>query len=261
MYLHHWLPGVLRAAGIKVVETTGWTTRSHGPLPAVVRVVWHHDASPPGDSPGALNWMISNWNTSSAQIWVDNYGTWYLVGTGVAWHAGRVLPGMPNNFDSIGIETDQTVGEQWPAAQLNSLRIGTAAIFRHQKQNSGALHFHKTICDPPGRKQDPAGLELGAERINVGKLLTGAGGSTTPAPKPPTTTTPPKDDNDMADITQAQMDEIAKRVCARLLDGPGTTVRVVKVDSAGKETAHDMKYRDAISQAATEAARAAHRSK
>jgi hypothetical protein len=119
MLLHSWLPQTLRDAGIKVVETSGWTSRSHGQLPENVKVVWHHDASPAGDSPGALNWMISNYSTSSANIWVDNYGTWHLVGTGVSWHAGRVLPGMPDNFSSIGIETDQTIGEAWAPAQLN----------------------------------------------------------------------------------------------------------------------------------------------
>lgn len=272
MLLHTWLPATLRNAGLKVVETPGWAGRSHGQLPQLVKVVWHHDASPPGDSPGALNWMIANWNNSSAQVWVDNYGTWHLVGAGIAWHAGTVQPGMPGNKDSIGIETDQTTGEAWPAAQLDALRRGTAAILARQAVPTSWLHFHKTICAPAGRKVDPAGLTLADERAAVARILTGAAPPSSGAPpssssKPPAAATPPaptppKDTNDMADITPAQMDQIAQKVCDRLLNGPGTTVRVNTVDDkTGKEVATDMKYRDAISQAATSAARAAYRAK
>jgi len=78
---------------------------------------------------------------------------------------------MPNNSTSFGIETDHTVGEAWPTAQLASLRKGTAAILRRQKLSESALHFHKTICDPIGRKVDPAGLELLEERRRVHALL------------------------------------------------------------------------------------------
>ena len=107
--------------------------------------------------------MIDNWNNSSANIWVDRYGTWHLVGTGVAWHAGEVLPGMPGNFDSIGIETDHTTDEQWAPELLYSLREGTAAIFEYQGTDANSLYFHKQVCDPPGRKVDPDGLEIGTE--------------------------------------------------------------------------------------------------
>lgn len=213
MLLHSWLPQTLRDAGIKVVETSGWTSRSHGQLPDNVKVVWHHDASPQGDSPGALNWMISNYPNSSANIWVDNYGTWHLVGTGVSWHAGKVLPGMPDNFSSIGIETDQTIGEDWPAAQLDSLRRGTAAIFRKQQVPTSWLHFHKTICSPVGRKSDPAGLDLPSERNQVAKIMAGESAGRPPSsatvPTEPTKpTTPPKEWDEMA--TKAEIEAVVR---------------------------------------------------
>jgi len=255
MLLHTWLPATLRGAGITVVETSGWTGRSHGSLPDKIKVVWHHDASPPGDSPGALNWMISNWSSSSAQVWIDRQGRWHLVGTGVAWHAGKVKSGMPDNFSSIGIETDHTVNESWPAAQLDALRRGTAAIFAKQNCAADWLHFHKTICDPPGRKVDPDGLDLGTERATVAKMIGGGSPST---PTPPTTPTPPKDDNDMADITDAQMNQIADKVLAKLT---AKTVRMNTVDGkTGKETATDTAFFAAVGATATDAARAAFRS-
>lgn len=234
MLLHTWLPAALRSAGIKVVETSGWTGRSHGQLPDKIKIVWHHDASAPGDSPGALNWMISNWNTSSAQVWIDRYGTWHLVGTGQAWHAGNVKPGMPGNKDSIGIETDHTTGEKWPAAQLDSLRKGTAAIFKKQAVGTDWLHFHKTICDPTGRKVDPDGLDLAPERTAVAKVM---GGSTPPAATTPPPTTPPKDTNDMADITDAQMKKIAKYVWDEVMpNNAGGKPEVSQPGRTGRDT-------------------------
>lgn len=153
MLLHTWAPQVLRAAGLAVVETGGWTGRSHGSFPDSISGIHHHDASPPGDSPGALNWMISNWPNASANFWVNRQGVWYCVGTGVAYHAGAVVAGMPNNFNSFGVETDQTINETPSPAMLEAVRIGFAVLLKHMGRNSSSYYFHKTIA--PNRKQDP----------------------------------------------------------------------------------------------------------
>lgn len=202
MRLHTWgLATALRSAGLTVVETAGWAARTHGDLPGNPTVVWHHDASPSGDSPGALTWMVNNWDNASAQIWVDRSGKVHLVGSGVAWHAGRVLPGMSgfDNYHSVGIETDHTVGEAWPAAQLTALRLTTAVILDRGGRSRGDFQFHRLIASPVGRKVDPAGLELAAERVSVHNVTYGADAKPTqdesPADVPvPVTAQPPKDD-------------------------------------------------------------------
>lgn len=168
------LPAVLRKAGITVVLHDGWATRG---LSTTQRfepraLVWHHDASAPGDSPGVPAYMIRNFANAGAQIWVDRAGRWHFIASGRAAHAGTVLPGKPDNYTSVGIETDHTTGEDWPDALLTSLRTGTAAILAHWKTTpSDGLHFHKTICSPPGRKVDPDGLDLAAERKRVAVLM------------------------------------------------------------------------------------------
>lgn len=175
-------PDIIRSEGLAVGVAPGFATRSHGELERnPPYLVWHHDASPMGPSPGVLSWLIANWNSASAQCWVDYYGKWWFVGAGVAYHAGATLPGMPTNQTSIGIETDYTVGETIPWSMYDSLRRGTAAIFRANKQSVSDLHFHKTICKPVGRKSDPWGLNLATERAAVAVLM--AGGNT-PLPKP-----------------------------------------------------------------------------
>lgn len=181
-----WLPDVLRAAGLEVVTYPGWERRgapgvaSHperrfpgGGFVDLRAVVWHHDASPRGNTPGIPRSMLARWETAAAQLWVDRAGTWHVLAAGVAWHAGAVLAGMPGNWTSLGVETDHTVGEDWPPAQIGSLRTGTAAILTKLGRSASAgLHFHKSICDPPGRKVDPDGLTLNAERATVGALMT-----------------------------------------------------------------------------------------
>lgn len=190
-----WAADVLRDAGLNVVEEPGWKTRG---LSTSQRfepdsIVWHHDASAIGDSPGVPDYMIRNMATHGAQIWVcagcngrHVSGTWHLVASGRMAHAGKVLPGKPDNYTSIGIETDQTVGETWEPGLLPSLRKGTAALLRHMKKLATALHFHKTICDPPGRKVDPVGLNLLDERARV---KTEIAKLSTPPPPPVTTHT------------------------------------------------------------------------
>lgn len=175
-----WVPGVLRAAGLTVIEHDGWRTRSNGSL-AADYWVWHHDASAKGDSPGVPSYMIGNYANAGAQLWVDRQGRWHIIAAGRAAHAGKVLPGKPGNSNSIGIETDHTTGEDWPPALLNSLRRGTAAMMKYRGKNENHLEFHKTICNPPGRKVDPDGLDLGHERAQIRSLLGGNSINTQPS--------------------------------------------------------------------------------
>ena len=177
-----WLPAVLRAAGLTVVEHAGWEKRGlSGGTFTPKSVVWHHDASPKGDSPGVPAYMIRNFEKAAAQLWVDRQGHWHIIASGRAPHAGLTKLGKPGNKNSIGIETDHTTGEVWSEPLLVSLRKGTAAIFKHMKVNENALEFHKTICFPSGRKNDPAGLDLAKERARVKNDMT----AKPVAPKPP----------------------------------------------------------------------------
>lgn len=206
-----WLPDVLTAAGLTVRTYPGWASASSlgqrrpgpaGPLPDAPGVVWHHDASPKGDSPGALTWMrqqLTVPGAATANAWVDRYGVWHIIAAGVTWHAGT-----NHNYTHLGVETDHTTGEDWPPAQLDALRRGTAAILAHGGRDSSWLTFHKTIL--PGKKTDPDGLDLTTERAAVAALIT-----------------TPEGDDDMA-MTDADRKalarEIGQEVAAALLSAP-----------------------------------------
>ncbi|MCW2776656.1 MAG: Peptidoglycan-binding domain 1 protein [Frankiales bacterium] len=182
-----WLADVLTDAGLHVRELDGWRTRGHydGGFSGLRAVVWHHDASGEGDSPGVPAAMLGNWDVAAAQLWVDRSGVWHVLAAGPAYHAGRVLPGKPDNHTSLGVETDHTTGEDWPEAQLLSLRVGTHAILSHLGTDAAhGLEFHRTVCSPPGRKSDPDGLVLADERRRVDAVAHPVPGLV-PPPRPP----------------------------------------------------------------------------
>jgi hypothetical protein len=194
------LVNVLRKAKIQVVPMRYESGRYAGKTWAQVGaenqgyaelrgVMWHHDASPVGDSgratidangfgtrpTGALWWCMYDgfgWAPAAA-IWVDRYGKWYVYAAGRTNHAGvgnSTLTGLNNgNATLLGIETDHGTGEDWPDAQISSLRAGTAAIMRHYKLDpTKALIGHKEYA--PGRKNDPDGLNMDIERRRVARL-------------------------------------------------------------------------------------------
>lgn len=201
------LADILRAASVNVIEETytsgpyagknwrqvGWQGRG---LTAFRYIMWHHDASPQGDSPGALHWMQTMSLAPAGAIWVCTgchgkhpSGTWHLIASGLSNHAGTGGPWTPNNGAppvptngmngvSLGIETDHTLGESWEGtkkqAQLNSLRMGTGAILaayelpstrviRHLDWTNGEIDGNGRLATY-GRKNDISGLNLAYER-------------------------------------------------------------------------------------------------
>lgn len=177
---------VLRAAGVKVKEVGPWKSRSAsgGGYPDLRFIMWHHDASPEGPSPGALEWMVSQ--GPAANMWVDTKGVWHIYCAGVSWHAGTGGPGWgvakdQMNWHALGIETDHTWGEEWNEVQLDSLRRGTAALMQHYGIPAKNLLFHKTWSDggvdglpyfvTRGRKNDPDQLNLKKERKQLARLM------------------------------------------------------------------------------------------
>jgi hypothetical protein len=200
---------ILRAAGVPVIEETyvqgpyrgrrwqdvGWNNQSYRD---VKFILWHHDASPVGDSPGALWWVKYSALAPAGAIWVCSgcngthpSGTWHIYAGRLTNHAGTGGPGWGVQKDqmnaySVGIETDHTYGESWAPpkkqAQLNSLRLGTAALMKAYglAPNPSLLRHldwtNGTIDGVPrlptfGRKNDIDGLDLHEERIRVAALM------------------------------------------------------------------------------------------
>jgi hypothetical protein len=176
-----WLPGVLRAAGLLVAEVPGWQDRGHTDQGDFTprALMFHHDASDPGNSPGSLSWIIDGFDSGTddhydAQCWVDRQGIWHVVASGYAEHAGSgigwgaVPAGLGNQF-SLGVETDHTTGEMWPAAQLRSVERGCAAICKARGWDPlTSVTGHKEYAK--GRKTDPDGIDMFAFRAELRRI-------------------------------------------------------------------------------------------
>ena len=136
-----WLAQVLAAAGLKVAEQPGWTTRGLGDVGPTKGVLCHHTAGPlTGDMPSLG--VVTNGRTGQnplrgplAQLCLGRDGAFYVVAAGFANHAG---PGnwkgvTTGNTNFIGIEAENTglADDPWPAAQMDAYGRGVAAILKH----------------------------------------------------------------------------------------------------------------------------------
>jgi hypothetical protein len=173
-----WLPAALRQAGLVVVEEAGWRTRGHDTPMRARAVVLHHDASEPGPSPDVAGYLVAGFRSGTdrhydAQLWVDRAGRWHIIAAGAAQHAGAGAGRADEgNIDSFGVETDHTTGEAWPAVQLDSIRRGLAAICRKAGWRPAvSVVAHREYA--PGRKSDPAGIDMNLLRRQVTVLAGG----------------------------------------------------------------------------------------
>jgi N-acetylmuramoyl-L-alanine amidase len=148
----------LRAAGLPVMETTGWLARGHGPMTAVRSIICHHTAGPAtGDTPSLRTVIDGRPGLAGplCTLYLSRSGTWYLVSAGKAWHAGVVDIPEHSNEQAIGIEAEATGTSSWPPAQYESYAQGCAALAFHYRIPVEAVLGHKEVARPLGRKTDP----------------------------------------------------------------------------------------------------------
>lgn len=166
-----WLGDVLRAAGLTVVELPGWRGRGRE-LGGIDGVVAHHTATGPGTSNQAVANLLRDGRSDLAgplsQLGLDRLGRYWLIADGRCNHNGY---GEWGN-SSIGIEAYNTgVGEPWPAAQVDAYQRGAAAILTQIGLPASRVKGHKET--DPGRKIDPAGIDMDTFRRNVAAIMEG----------------------------------------------------------------------------------------
>ena len=184
-----WLPGVLRAAGLTVVEVPGWQTRgADGIAPRVV--LDHHTASSrKGGNAPSLNVIVNgrpDLPGPLSNVLIGRDGTCYVTAAGVSNNAGRggsPMHGAVHNRHTIGVEIENDgIGEPWTDRLLDVCRRHDAAICRHLGWTADRCVAHREWATPKGRKVDPS-WDQNAHRAAVARLL---------APTPP----PSEEDDD-----------------------------------------------------------------
>lgn len=176
-----WLPGVLRDAGLEVLEHNGWQTRGHGDMGKVQGVLCHHTCGPlHGDLPdiGVLVDGRPDLGGPLCNLGLGRSGTVYMIAAGKGWHAGAgAWQGVTDgNAHFIGIEaenTGETTGpraEAWPDVQMQAYMRVCAAIIDHCDLGVAMVAGHKEYARPLGRKDDPS-FDMVMFRAGVARLL------------------------------------------------------------------------------------------
>ena len=174
------LPQVLRAFGVKVVELDGWLNRGHGDFGAIQGIIVHHIGSN----------KYSPWGIARhpqlglcSQIHLSRDGVATLCGAGIAYHAGRGWKnGWPTNnanWTSIGIEAEGDGVSAWPKAELEAYYKICAAIlwFLGKRATSQTLISHWEYSYNAQGKWDPGAgngkqgafmnMEVFRDRVNA----------------------------------------------------------------------------------------------
>jgi len=170
-----WLIEAADATGHPVVIVDGWGTRGFetGYDPHVV--VTHHTAGPStGDMPslGIITNGRSDLPGPLSNYAVGRSGTIYVVASGKSNNAGvGEWAGFDSNYDTVGIEPENTGSEAWPAVQIDALQRLEAEILRRLGEPASMLCGHKEWATPPGRKTDPHTINMTTRRAAVAALL------------------------------------------------------------------------------------------
>lgn len=170
----------LRKWGLKVQEKEGWRHRGR-PYNFYPRaIIAHHTASGSQSgnfaSEGIVTFGRSDLPGPLCQILLGRDGTVKLIADGYANHAGYGgprgdIPKDQGNTYTIGIEAENNgVGEPWSAAQLNAYyRLCAALLVWIDRKDVNRVFGHKEWA--PGRKIDPAGIDMNRFREQVRKAL------------------------------------------------------------------------------------------
>lgn len=186
-----WLPGVLRAAGLKVAEQPGWADRGRAEMGTVKGVMCHHTVGArTGNMPSLGGLTNGVWQTRRdgtrvflpgplAQIGLGRDGTCYVIAAGRCNHAGEGnWKGQTNgNGNFIGVEAENmgTSADPWPEVQLDAYVRLAAAILKHVGQPSSMCCGHREYALPAGRKTDPHTIDMDGFRAKVAAVMAGTG--------------------------------------------------------------------------------------
>ena len=201
--------GILRARGLKVVETAGWITRGYAgqDLQGCAGVLWHHTATNRaafnGNNAPTLQLCINGRSDLAgplANIVLGRDGTVYMVATGVANHAGTGnaygVPVNAGNHWLIGIEMESSGVYPWdwtPAMLSAAPKLGAALELAYLQSRPAAQRLqlgHMEYSD--AGKIDPAGWPGGMDglRASINRQIAAWSKAPDPAPSKPATSKP-----------------------------------------------------------------------
>ena len=136
----------LRGAGLKVKEVDGW--RSRGDAVLFPRgFVTHHTAGPREGNTPTLSLCINGRSDLAGplcNVYLARDGTWYVVASGRANHAGSGgFAGLSGNSSVLGVECEHPGTFKMPNVQVVSLTIGVAALIENRISHANVCQHHE----------------------------------------------------------------------------------------------------------------------
>jgi hypothetical protein len=168
------LVAAFRAAGIPVVEMSGWQNRGESGAFNIRGIILHHDAMGLHNN-NVAEYMSQNGN-DGAQLWIKYTGELFILAAGCKWHAGSgngwgSIPGGQGNAYAVGIETDYSGTGPWAQAMLNTIDNTCRVIVKYHGLNPQRdCCGHKEYA--PDRKVDPGNFDCNAWRGRIGGPVT-----------------------------------------------------------------------------------------
>lgn len=168
----HWLPDVLRAAGLEVVEYAGWEARARGSGPYAPDqpscVMWHHTATVTSPESDAYAMCEASDNAPVANLLITREGVVWVLAAGATntngaggpymLSDGVVVPVDSMNTWAVGMEmANDGLGEVWPQRQVDAAFAASNAILRTIGRSLANCLTHYEWA--PTRKIDPARAE------------------------------------------------------------------------------------------------------
>lgn len=158
------------ARGLRVQYASGWEGRSNGySFNPTVGFIDHHTAAT-SDIDNVLINGRSDLPGPLCQWALHKDGTWVLIASGGANHAGASVPGAPTNSTGWGCEATGPIplDGYGPSAFPNydSYVAGMACILEAEGWGTSKVWAHKESASPKGRKIDPT-FDMDAFRDDI----------------------------------------------------------------------------------------------
>ena len=168
------LAKVARRTGYPVTEVAGWTTRGHGPQPAVEGIVAHHPAGATagGDYPskGVVTDGRADLAGPLSHFGLGRSGRIYVIAAGRCWHNAPSTSPYHDNSSAIGIEAENNGRQAWPAVQLDAYKRLCAELCLEFRLPASRVKGHKEV---QVGKPDPHTINMNAFRADVADIMTG----------------------------------------------------------------------------------------
>lgn len=177
-----WLPDVLRAAGLTVVEYPGWRTRGLDRTRTTVGIVCHGTGgSLTSTDAGEIRTIAVTGSATAAapiaELYQSRTGTWFVLAsgvcTGVKTGTGGPLKGH-GDASVLQVEAQHNGAEAWSEVQYRSYVRGVAALQAHKAPGYDVplAHVIGHGEHQPGEKTDPW-FDMNRFRLDVQAVLNG----------------------------------------------------------------------------------------